>query len=329
MFTLVGKLLAGLRNGGFIVLLFTLFLVLIWGTFAPVGTLVWWLDRGQKKLEERSRELEALLEDNPAEGNGKTCYIVFLTGVGDLSADELTDGETEFLDRLEQDQPQCVTVRDVFPYSAANADVSGQQVFDFLRNVTEQSNGWSDFTQFLLETRNVWRLALSADNRYGQVYNPAIALTIVERMEAQQDIPASSETPIQLVLMGKSGGAQVALGATPYLQRWLNANITIVSFGGVFSGNDGFDAATHVYHFRGDRDWIENIGGIVFPSRWRWTIGSPYNRARREDRYTVLSSGSHTHQGDEGYFGLEEAETGNSYVELTVEQTNQLPIWNE
>ncbi|MBF2000492.1 MAG: hypothetical protein IGS38_07220 [Synechococcales cyanobacterium M58_A2018_015] len=324
----MGKLLSWLQKGGFTLLLFTGFLMLLWGSTAPVGTLVWWLDRGQKKLEQQSQKLKALLEENSAPNEDvRTCYIVFLTGVGDLSADELTEGETAFLDQLEQDQPQCVIVRDVFPYSAANADVSGQQVFDFLREVSEQANGWSEFTKFLLETRNVWRMALSADNRYGRVYNPAIALTVVERMAAQQEIPMSAEASIQLVLMGKSGGAQVALGAAPYLRQWLNAEITVVSFGGVFNGNEGFDAADQIYHLRGERDWIETIGGVVFPSRWRWVWGSPYHRARREERYRVLKSGPHAHQGDEGYFGKEEADERIRYVDLTVQQVNQLPIW--
>lgn len=326
----MGKLLSWLREGGFKLVFFLGFLVLVWGTIAPVGTLVWWIDRGEKKLAQRSQKLEALLENGatPEEGD-KSCYIVFLTGVGDLSGDELTDGETAFLERLEQDQPQCVTVRDVFPYSAANQDVDGQQIFQFFREVREQESDWSVVTRFLLEARNVWRMALSADNRYGRIYNPAIALTIVERMEAVQSVPVSAETPIQLVLMGKSGGAQVALGATPYLKQWLNAEVTVVSFGGVFNGDEGFDQANHIYHFRGDRDWIENIGGIVFPSRWRWTVGSPYNRARRENRYTVLNSGSHEHQGDEGYFGTDRDREGVPYLELTLEQVNQLPIWSD
>lgn len=326
------KLFSWLRNGGFTLILFAVALVLLWGTFAPVGTLVWWLDGGRDKLERRSKEIEALLnrdsnsEEDAAENS---CYIIFLTGIGDVSGEELSSGEEEFIDRLEQEQPQCVIVSDVFPYSAANQDVGGQQIFEFLWRVTEKAEGWLELTQYLLEFRNVWRMAISADDRYGRIYNPAIAVSIVERMEQQQSIPSSSQEPIKLILMGKSGGTQVALGAAPYLDEWLNADIYVISFGGVFDGNEGFDAVNHVYHLRGDRDWTENIGGIVFPSRWLWTVGSPYNRARREGRYTAYDSGPHQHSGDEGYFGQEIAEDDKTYVELTIEQVNQLPIWQE
>jgi hypothetical protein len=328
------KVLLWMRNGGFQLLIFAGFLLLIWGTFAPVGTVVWWLDRGAEKLEIRTRRLSQRFNYDQSDSDvpeaASHCYIVFLTGVGDTSADQLSSGEEAFLDSLEEQQPQCLTVRNVFPYSAGNQDIAGQQIFAFLENVAERADGWLELTQYLLELRNVWRMAISADNRYGFVYNQAIALSIAEQMENKQPIPSSPEEPIQLILMGTSGGVQVALAAAPYVNEWLPVEITIVSFGGVFDGNEGFDVAQHIYHFRGERDFIEKIGGIVFPARWRWTIGSPYNRARRQERYTVHSSGNHQHHGDEGYFGQEVAEEdGTTYLQLTLQQMEKLPIWHQ
>lgn len=333
MLKFFSNLLVWIRNGGFQLLLFAVFLLLIWGTFAPVGTIVWWLDRGATKLETKTRELTNRVNGGDAESDfaaeKSNCYIIFLTGVGDTSSDELSSGEAEFLDKLEQEQPQCLIVRDVFPYSAANQNIAGQRIFKYLWQVAEEAKGWLELTQYLLELRNVWRMAISADNRYGQIYNQAIALSIVEKMENKQPIPISRQQPIQLILMGTSGGVQVALGAAPFLNQWLPVEINVVSFGGVFDGNEGFDAATHVYHYRGERDWIENIGGIVFPSRWRWTIGSPYNRARRQERYAAYISGPHQHNGNEGYFGREVIEDdGKTYLELTLKQVKELPIWN-
>ncbi|MBE9167635.1 hypothetical protein IQ238_08940 [Pleurocapsales cyanobacterium LEGE 06147] len=60
--------------------------------------------------------------------------------------------------------------------------------------VTEKADGWLELTQYLLEFRNVWRMAISADDRYGRIYNPAIALSIMERMEQQQSIPRSHKS---------------------------------------------------------------------------------------------------------------------------------------
>ena len=96
--------------------------------------------------------------------------------------------------------------------------------------------------------RNLWRVALSADNSYGQAYNRGAAATIIERMAAANPLPLEPEDPFQLVLVGTSGGAQVALGASPYLVEWLPTEITVISVGSVFEGRGGFHAAQEVYH---------------------------------------------------------------------------------
>ncbi len=84
----------------------------------------------------------------------------------------------------------------------------------------------------------------------------------------------------------------------------------------------------HIYHLRGESDWVEDITAILFASRWSWTVASPFNQARLQGRYTVISSGPHTHDGKEGYFGTASVGTNKtSYAELTLEKVNQLPIW--
>jgi hypothetical protein len=332
----LSKLFQGFQNGWIGLLSFTVILILLWGTFAPVGTLTWWLDGGADEFEQRARRI---LENDEESGEGAAdadnpdqpfCYIVFLTGVGDFTGDELASGEEEFLDRLEQEQSDCVMVRDVFPYSAANQDIGGQDFFAYLWDLVENADGWLESTRYVLQIRNLWRLAISADGRYGKVYNRGIALSMLEKMHEQRSIPVNSDETIQLVVMGTSGGAQVGLAATPYLNEWLTADIYMISFGGVFDGQDGFDATHQVYHFRGEEDWVENIGGVVFPSRWLWTFRSPFNRARDEGRYTAITSGPHEHDGDRGYFGEETIEgSDQTYLDLMFEEVMDLSIWQK
>ncbi|MBD2260559.1 hypothetical protein [Pseudanabaena sp. FACHB-2040] len=356
MISFLGNILRWLRHGGFGLLLFVAVLLLAWGTVAPVGTLVWWLGGGADAVEKRVRQLTNGINSEAGEdGRGSpsgpvlnhrafdpsqdadgartasepACYIVFLTGVGDTSANELASGEEKFLQGLAQEQAGCVALSGVFPYSAANPDVGGQQVFRYLQGVVKKAEGWVDLAETLLRIRNLWRMAISADNRYGPAYNRGIALQIVEQMDQQQALPSSVDQPIQLILIGTSGGVQVALAASPHLGQWLPVDITVVSLGGVFNGDEGFETVDHMYHLRGEHDWVENIGGIVFPHRWRWTFASPYNRARRQNRYTAIESGPHEHDGDRGYFGEEAVNGKQTYYELTVEQVNQLPIWLE
>lgn len=148
-------------------------------------------------------------------------------------------------------------------------------------------------------------------------------------MDAAHSIPRSSSRSLKLILIGTSGGAQIALGAADYLNQWLEARLIVISVGGDFSGAEGFNAVEHVYHLKGKKDWITNLSGIIFPSRWYWTIGSPFNRAKQQGRYTSYISGPHAHHGARGYFGQKTVPGENyTYLDLTLQIVNQLPIWS-
>lgn len=332
MLNLIGRIFLWLRGGSLKLLTLASIVLLIWGILSPVGTLMWWLNEGAESLglrHNRPRQLPPTEAVRPSESNDKIdCYVVFLTGVGDFSANQLAPGEEYFLDQIEAAHPNCTTVRDVFPYSAANEGLGGQRLLAPLWRFAHEADGWLGVTYALINIRNLWRFAISVDNRYGPVYNQGIATAIVERMNAVQPITATSQPP-QIILVGTSGGAQVALGAAIYLEKWLDSKITVVSVGGVFAGSNGFDAAERVYHLYGRRDWVEDIGEIVFPSRWPWTVGSPFNRARIRGRYSSQGSGPHAHDGPTGYFGEEEVgQSGEMYVDITLDVINQLPIWS-
>jgi hypothetical protein len=148
-------------------------------------------------------------------------------------------------------------------------------------------------------------------------------------MNAANSIPQNSSQPLKIILIGTSGGAQVALGAAPHLNRWLDSQIFVLSVGGVFSGQDGFKATEHVYHLQGGQDWVEDIGSIIFPSRWPWTVASPFNQAVRQGKFTVKTIGPQAHDGATGYFGEKRVTQNITYVDLTLQEVNKLPIWSE
>jgi hypothetical protein len=326
MLPLLAKIILWLRGGSLKLLTLAVLILLVWGTLSPVGTLIWWADEGVQLLGLKNNPPVSTFSSNStAKSSQLNCYIVFLPGVGDFSANQLTSGEEVFLDSLVADHPSCIAVSDVFPYSASNESLGGKRVLAPLWEFADRAQGWLAATNVIIKIRNLWRFAISADPRYGPIYNQGIAKAIIERMNAQQPIP---EKPLQIIMLGTSGGVQVALGAADYLKRALEAKITIVSLGGVFAGTNGFTVSDRIFHLHGDRDWVENIGAIVFPSRWRWTVGSPFNQARLQNRYVVASSGSQSHDGAKGYFGENLAGNGVTYVELTLQQVNQLPIWS-
>ena len=326
MWRLLVKLIFWLRGGSLKLLTIALIILLVWGTLSPVGTLIWWADEGVQLLGLKTNPKVMSTSPNTSisKSSQLNCYIVFLPGVGDFSANQLTSGEELFLDSLIAAHPNCIAVSDVFPYSAANESLGGKRVLAPLWNFADRAQGWLAISNVVIKIRNLWRFAISADPRYGPIYNQGIATAIIERMTAQQPIP---EKP-QIILLGTSGGVQVALGAADYLKRDLEADIVVVSLGGVFAGTNGFKVSDRVYHLHGEFDWVENIGAIVFPSRWRWSVASPFNQARLQNRYTVASSGAHAHDGAEGYFGENLHNKGVTYVDLTLQHVNQLPIWS-
>jgi pimeloyl-ACP methyl ester carboxylesterase len=309
-------------------------ILLVWGTFAPVGTLVWWLSQSAESLGLKSNQNKKLLSGDRSSRVAKSanidCYIIYLSGVGDFSANQLTPGEEIFLNRLVQLHPNCVAVSDVFPYSAANEGLGGQRLLAPLWRAAENADGWLSNADILIKIRNLWRFAISADERYGEVYNLGIANAIIDRMNAAHPIPKYPKERLKVILIGTSGGVQVALGAASYLDQWLNARLIVVSVGGSFDGETGFESVDHVYHLQGSRDWVEDITSIVFASRWPITVASPFNQARQLGRYTVINTGPHAHDGAEGYFGTAlVGESQTKYVELTLKKVNQLPIWSE
>ncbi|MDB9512496.1 hypothetical protein PN499_14990 [Kamptonema animale CS-326] len=340
MLKLTRWILIWLRGGSLKLLVIATIILIVWGITAPVGTLVWWLGQSAETLGlKQKNRLESARSNS---GNIETptnrripnsgvlnCYIIFLPGVGDFSADELTPGEEFFLKTLVDVHPECVAVGDIFPYSAANKSLGGQRLFAPVWRFFEGAKGKIISGDLLIKIRNLWRFAISLDYRYGQVYNQGIATAIIERMEAKHPISLSPNQPIKIILIGTSGGAQVALGATPYLKEWLNAEISVVSVGGVFSGKVGFNAADRVYHLHGSRDPIDDIGGVVFPSRWQWLVNSGFNQARQQGRYAEIISGPHKHDGNQGYFGEDRAENGLTYVDLILQKVNKLPIWSD
>ncbi|MCC5651423.1 hypothetical protein LC609_16615 [Nostoc sp. XA013] len=328
-----GQIVLWLQSGTLRLLVLAGIILLGWGTFAPVGTLVWWLSQSSESLGIKKNPTKKFPTDNRFLKVDKSrnidCYIAFLPGVGDFSANQLTPGEELFLNKLEQIHRNCVTVRDVFPYSAANESLGGRRLLAPLWSAAEKADGLFSNTDVLIKIRNLWRFAISADDRYGHIYNLGIANAIVDRMNAVYPLSKRPKQGLKIILVGTSGGVQVALGAVSDLDQWLNAQLIVVSIGGDFDGEKGFDKVDHVYQLVGSRDWIEDISKIVFASRWPITVGSPFNQARLQGRYTVMQTGPHAHSGSQGYFGTTAiGQSQTTYVELTFEKVNNLPIWS-
>jgi hypothetical protein len=324
------QFLQSLQGSTFRLLLLGGGLLLLWGIFAPVGTLVWWLNEGQESIEAiRKRQITPRSSRPSFSSSPIDCYIIYFPGVGDYSANQITPGEEFFLTKLTQRYPNCVAVSDVFPYSASNVSLGGQRFLAPIWTAIERGDGWLKNADVLIKIRNLWRFAISADDRYGEIYNRGIALAVLDRMNAAYPISKARQAP-KVILVGTSGGAQVALGSAQYLVRSpVQPEIYVVSLGGTFEGNVGFDAAEQVNHLTGEADWVDDLTAWIFPSRWGITVGSPFNQAKQEGRYWAGTTGPHEHDGDRGYFGLSSINNSPvTYVEVTLQEVSELPIWS-
>jgi len=103
--------------------------------------------------------------------------------------------------------------------------LGGERLLAPLWRFANEAEGWLNVADVLIKIRNLWRFAISVDNRYGPIYNQGIT-AIIDRMNAAYSIPLSQRQPFKIILIGTSGGAQVALAAAPYLDEWLDAQIT-------------------------------------------------------------------------------------------------------
>ncbi|MEB3333034.1 MAG: hypothetical protein VKI83_11150 [Synechococcaceae cyanobacterium] len=283
-------------------LLVGLLLFLIAAFFAPLEALGWWAGWFGEELAPPAAlgALAApLSDDRPVRR-----WVVYLDGIGQASADALPEGEA-FLQQLAgRLSEEIAIVRGINPYSVVNQPLtSSGWLATFWRWVDRlRLSHPRTLLGLLINLRNVTVVAVSADKRYGPIFNQGTARVIVDTLMAHGYRPGSG-TPV--TLLGFSGGGQISLGALPHLRQLLQAPVEVISLGGVFAGNNRFLQAEHLYHLVGSRDQVERIGPLAFPGRWRIQLLSYWNRARRRGKVSLIPLGPVGHELPGGLFDAE------------------------
>ena len=245
------------------------------------------------------------------------CFVVFLSGIGSISGDELLPAETAFLDQLQAALPEARIVRDVFPYAPTGRQLlTGQRVFTWLwRRVLDWRLNGTRLLPALLNVRNLFQVLVSADHRYGPLYSFGIARVARERLEAHGYRP-ESRTPV--VLLGSSGGGQISVGAATFLGAELDAPLAIVTFGGVMASDRGIEEVTRLASLYGTDDKVYRLGRTIFPGRWPMASASFWNVARSEHRLSERAIGPMGHSGRGGYLDAAPRADGAPLLERTV-----------
>jgi hypothetical protein len=268
---------------------------------APFETLGWWAGWYGDRIE--TSVDEAPHDETPAR-EPIARYAIYLDGIA--QSDSRYNEETEtFLDALAPELPAGVClIRGVMAYSVVNRPLDDDPLWSLVWKFVDRER-YRDgglpalLCRMIVNLRNVMIVAVSADPRYGPMYNFGVAYVMYRSLIAN-GYRLRSGTPVTLI--GYSGGAQMACGAAHFLKAALNAPVGVISLGGVISGDDPILALEHVYHFVGTKDRVERIGPVMFPSRWAIAVRSYWNRAKRVGRLTEISLGPVGHQVPGGMF---------------------------
>lgn len=258
------------------------------GLLAPLETLGWWA--GWYDDEVNSTLNAGELATPVTDTSGMNRYIVFLDGIGMSNFQYLPDSE-EFLDTLAPLLPEDIAlIRGILPYSVMNRPLDQDRPLAFLWKYADRLRfaNPTSLLGLLVNIRNVLIVGVSADQRYGPLYNQGIAQVVFNGL-VKNGYALASGTPITLI--GYSGGGQMSCACAPYLKRAIGAPVDVISLGGVISANVNLLKLEHLYHLVGEKDQVERLGPKMFPGRWKLFPLSYWNRARRRGKITVVSMG--------------------------------------
>jgi len=275
---------------------------------APLEALGWWA--GWFGEEER-----AATPSDGARAPAAELYVVYLDGIAKAGYVNYRDVEG-FLGRLQRALPRAVVVGDVLPYAPTRRGLTeGRPLARFWRRMLElKLRGERPVLTFSINVRNLLQVLVASDKRYAALYGRAAADAIVDALLARGYVPGSG-TPVALI--GYSGGAQVALVATPYLKRRLGAPLSLVSLAGVMADEPGMLELERVLHIESRRDRIPRLGRLAFPGLWPVWPRSRFTRLRRSGRLEVVDPGPMRHNGRESYLDDGAFLGGRSHQELT------------
>ena len=232
---------------------------LVAGALAPLEALGWWAGWFS--------EVEPVEESTPRERSTSQAqhFLVFLAGIDSVSGESYTPKEVNFIRQLRKRLPETEVVK-LYPYSVTNRPLTAQRIFARVwRWVLACRLNGRAVIGFMINLRNLWQVVISADRRYGPLYNEGSPELILRGLERHGYV---WESGVPITLLGYSGGGQIACGAASPLHALLGAPLEIISLGGVMSSDPGLSSVQHLYHLYGERDGVQRLGAIFFPDRW-------------------------------------------------------------
>ena len=286
---MIGMLLFGL-----------LALIFVSAALAPLESLGWWAWGGAKPP--RPDQLEAVEASQKIPEPAKDFYLVYLSGIGAISGTSIPEEEYPFIHRLEAQLGNAKVISDIYPYSVTNTGLTVQPVMAGLWKRIERmrSKDPDSAPALVVNLRNAFQLFVSADRRYGPVYNLGIANEVYTGL-LRHGMHARSSKPI--IMLGWSGGGQIAIGSVEYLAG-LPGPIYVISIGGMLSDDPGLKKVDHLWHLYGVADPLQALGGLFFAGRWPIMPQSPWNQSMADGKIDMICLGQYGHNGKGNYFDM-------------------------
>ena len=273
-------------------------LLFITAALAPLESLSWFAWDSRRTAVGKKRASAPRLKAQPQ----ADAYVVYLSGIGAISGTSIPQEEYPFLQKLTADLPRVKVITDIYPYSVTNNGLTGQRQFTKLWQWVEslRLKNPNSVMSLMVNIRNVFQMFVSADRRYGPVYNLGISEEIMRGLRRHGYDPAQQKP---VVLIGWSGGGQIAIGAANYLSE-LTGGVYVLSLGGLLSDDTGLAHVSHLWHLYGTNDGLQAMGAKLFAGRWPYFSQSPWHDAVRRGAISMIELGPHNHNGTGNYFDM-------------------------
>ncbi|MEM9014245.1 MAG: CAAX protease, partial [Pseudomonadota bacterium] len=230
--------------------------LLLTAALSPLETLSWWAGWSEDEVGEEEQTKTGPDDQSSSTASPGRVYIVYLSGIATLSGRYLLRREKLFLQGLKTRLPDAAVISDVFPYSPAGVPLlESPRVFDRVwRGVQKlKIQRRSAILSGLINMRNIFQVMVSADHRYGPIFNQGAA-HVIEQALLEAGYERNSGAPVTVI--GYSGGGQIGVGAATFLSARLAAPVDVISIGGVIASGPGLAALRRLTMIYGPRDTI-------------------------------------------------------------------------
>ena len=287
------------------------------GATAPLAALGWWAGQDDEAREPSQTPTE---EPNAEAKPSARRFLVYLGGIDTFDGASLSPREQRFLHALKADLPEMKIVDTLFPYAVTGEPLIQEPrvlrwLWRELSKRTKDGGARRTVLANLINARNLFQVMVSADRRYGPIYNAAIAKLVLDALADAGWRPASGAT---VTLLGYSGGAQMAAGAGEALAARIHGPLELISLGGVLASSQGLMAFKRIVHITARRDRADRLAVVGCPGRWPIAVGSAWNRANVLGKVRRVRLGDMRHSGERGYLGERRDNAGRENWEVTL-----------